>query len=178
MRRGRRSWTRSALGGGGGSRLRVVSEQSSSDVPKKPPVSEKDHVHLGVEQCGDGEGRSFAGLKHRNRAFVGHLWPRGVRGVLRGRGGSAAAYLDSELLPRTQAFWQDDAELLLPAELQRVGALAWKKLERHDAHPHQLAPVQLGEALGDDCANSLQAQQPQRALTNLGCVPRAPAFRF
>lgn len=60
------------------------------------------------------------------------------------------AYLDGELLPRTQAVRLGDGELLLPAELQRVRVLAGQELQRHDAHPHQLVLVQLLEALGDD----------------------------
>lgn len=67
----------------------------------------------------------------------------------------SAAYLDSELLPRSQALWQDDAELLLPTELQRVGILAGEELERHDAHSYQLVLVQLLKALCDYCTYAL-----------------------
>ncbi|TNN79853.1 hypothetical protein EYF80_009890 [Liparis tanakae] len=65
-------------------------------------------------------------------------------------------HLHCELLPGPRAVGPGDAEPLLAAELQRVGAVAGQKLERHDAHPHQLALVQLLEALGDDRANPLK----------------------
>lgn len=65
------------------------------------------------------------------------------------------AYLDCELLPRTQAVRLGDGEPLLPAELQRVCAVAGQELERHDAHSHQLVLVQLLKALGDDRAHPL-----------------------
>lgn len=58
-------WTWSTLGGGS-SRLQAASEKSPSDKPQEPPVLEEDDVYLRVEECGDGEGRSFAGLQDRN----------------------------------------------------------------------------------------------------------------
>lgn len=76
---------------------------------------------------------------------------------------AGAAYLNGELLAGTQALWHDDAEALLPTELQRVGALAGQKLQRHDAHPHQLGFVELLKAFGDDGTHPLQAQR-QHAL--------------
>lgn len=65
-------------------------------------------------------------------------------------------YLDSELLPGTQGLWDNDAEPLLPTELQSVCVLTWKKLERHDAHSDQLVLVQLLKALCDDGAYPLK----------------------
>lgn len=65
------------------------------------------------------------------------------------------SYLDCELLPGTQAVGHDDAELLLPAELQGVCVLLGKELKRHDTHSHQLVLVELLKALGDDRTDAL-----------------------
>lgn len=116
---------------------------------------ENDDIYLRVEECGDGEGRSFAGLQGRKRGFAEARW----RHTHTEAGAGAGAYLNGELLPGTQALWQDDAEALLPAELQRVGALAGQELKRHDAHPHQLGLVELLEAFGDDRSHALQAHR-------------------
>lgn len=75
--------------------------------------------------------------------------------VVTGKGLPHTLYLDGELLPWTQALWQDDGEPLLPGELQGVGTLIRKELKWHDAHSHQLVLVQLLKALSDDRTYSL-----------------------
>lgn len=81
--------------------------------------------------------------------------------VIAAQGRLLVAYLDSKLLPGTQAVWQGDGEPLLPAELQRVCVLTGQKLERYDAHSHQLVLVELLKALGDDCAYPLFTAKKQ-----------------
>lgn len=79
---------------------------------------------------------------------------------------SNTVYLDSELLPRTQAFRQADAEPFLPAELQWVSVLPRQELQRHDAHSHQLVLVQLLKAFSDDCTHPLQPKKNQWGFPN------------
>ena len=53
-------------------RVQVVSEKSPSNISEMASVSEKDYVHVGVEQCGDEEGPSLAGLREKTETtFTG-----------------------------------------------------------------------------------------------------------
>lgn len=52
--------------------MQVVSEKSPGNISEMASVSEKDYVHVGVEQCRDEEGLSLAGLQEKtDTTFTG-----------------------------------------------------------------------------------------------------------
>src|SRR5438309_9418229 len=56
---------------------------------------------------------------------------------------------DLEVLPRLDAFQAADRVALVPAQAERLGALAWRELQWQDAHAHKVRAVNALEALRD-----------------------------
>lgn len=125
------------------------SEESPSDISEVASVLEDDNIDLAVEHGRDGEGLSFAGLQEKTTQTSRSLLNEQLKETCP-LAAAAVPYLHCKLLPGTQAFRHRDGELLLPAELQRIGVLLGQELQRHDAHAHQLVLVQLLEALSND----------------------------